>query len=72
VDRAIIVRRVVKLLSSIQWYLQEDIEDVLVLPGSDVADDIDEEISWRMKQPEEVRAVDIRLRSLIKVRRRIK
>ena len=71
-DRAIIVRRVVKLLSSIQWYLQEDIEDVLVLPGSDVADDIDEEISWRMKQPEEVRAVDIRLRSLIKVRRRIK
>jgi hypothetical protein len=71
-DRAIIIFRIRKLLSSTQWHLQEDIEDLLVLLGSDVADDIDEEISRRMEQPEEVRAVDIRLRSLIRVRRRLK
>jgi len=71
-DRAMIARRVMKLLSSAAWYLQEHIEEILVMLGSDAAADIEEEISRRMKQPEEVRAVDIRLRSLIRVWRRLK
>jgi hypothetical protein len=70
-DRAMIARRVMKLLSSAPWYLQEDIEEILVLLGADAAADIEEEISRRMKQPEEARAVDIRLRSLIRVWRRL-
>ncbi len=70
-DRAMIARSITRLLSSSQWHLQEDIEQILVLLGPDVTADIDEEISRRMKQPEEVRAVDIRLRSLIKVRRQL-
>ncbi|MGO9556723.1 MAG: HEAT repeat domain-containing protein [Syntrophobacteraceae bacterium] len=71
-DRAIIARRVMKLLSSAAWYLQEDIEEILVMLGSDAAADIEEEISRRMKQPEEARVADIRLRSLIRVWRRLK
>jgi len=71
-DRATIARRVMKLLSSVPWYLQEDIEEVLVLLGADAAADIEEEISRRMRQPEEARAVDVRLRSLIRVGRRLK
>ncbi len=71
-DRAMIASRVMKLLSSAPWYLQEDIEEILVLLGADAAADIEEEISRRMKQPEEARAADIRLRSLIKAWRRLK
>jgi hypothetical protein len=71
-DRAMIARRVMKLLSFAPWNLQEDIEEILVLLGADAAADIEGEISRRMKQPEEVRAVDIRLRSLIRVWRRLK
>jgi hypothetical protein len=71
-DRAMIARRVMELLSSAPWYLQEDIDEILVLLGADAAAGIEEEISRRMKQPEEVRAVDIRLRSLLRVWRRLK
>lgn len=70
-ERAMIAHRVISLLSSAPWYLQEDIAEILVLLGAEAAADIDEEISQRMKQPEEVRRVDIRLNTLIRVRQRV-
>ncbi len=71
-ERAVIAHGILRLSSSAPWYLQEDIEEILVQLGSDATADIDEEISRRMRQPEDVRAGDIRLRSLIRVRRRLK
>ncbi len=68
-DRATIAPRILRLLSSVPWHLQEEVEQVLVLLGNDAAAHVDEEIARRMRQPEEIRAGDFVLRLLIKVRR---
>ncbi|MGC8491654.1 MAG: HEAT repeat domain-containing protein [Syntrophobacteraceae bacterium] len=67
-DRSRIARRVSGLLSSVPWDLREDVEKILVRLGDEAAFDLDEEISRRMKQPEEVRVNDSGLRLLLKVR----
>lgn len=69
-DREILAGRSLALLSSAPWYLQEDIENVLVALQNYVAADIDAEIMRRLEQPPEVRAADARLRALISVRKR--
>ncbi|MGC8495175.1 MAG: hypothetical protein ACP5SH_25945, partial [Syntrophobacteraceae bacterium] len=67
-DRARIARRILGLLSSVPWELREDVEKILARLGDEAAFDLDEEISRRMKQPEEVRVKDSGLRVLLKVR----
>jgi HEAT repeat protein len=71
-DRARIARRILGLLSSVPWELGEDVEKVLMRLGEEAAFDLDEEISRRMKQPEEVRVKDSGLRVLLKVRGEMK
>ncbi len=67
-DRAAIALRIVDLVSSVPWNLREEVEKILVLLGSDAASIIDEEISRRMGQPEEIRATDFVLRLFMRVR----
>lgn len=69
-DRLIIVRRHSELLSSAPWHLQEDIESLLVALKDESAQEIESEITWRMEQPEEVRASDQRLQALFRVKYR--
>jgi hypothetical protein len=70
VERALIAHRLIELLSSVPWYLQEDLENLLVTVQDEAAADIEEEIAERMGQPEEVRTLDARLRALLRVKRR--
>jgi len=70
-DRASIAKRILGLLALAPWYLQEDIEEILVQVGSEAAGDIDGEILQRMKQTEGIRAADTRLYALTKVRLKI-
>ena len=69
-DRALMAHRLIGFLSSASWCLQEDIETVLVALRDEAAPEIEEEIARRMGQPEEVRAVDARMRSLLRVKHR--
>ncbi len=69
-DRALMAHRLIGFLSSASWHLQEDIETVLVALRDEAAPEIEEEIARRMRQPEEVRAVDARLRSLLRMKHR--
>ncbi len=68
-DRSRIARRVLGLLSSVPWELREDVEKILARLEAEAAFDLEEEISRRMEQPEEVRVRDSGLRLLLKVRR---
>lgn len=70
VERALIAHKLIKLLSSVPWYLQEDLENILVTLEDEAAADIEEEIAERMGQPEEVRTLDARLRALLRVKNR--
>ncbi len=69
-DRVIIARRLIKVISSVPWYLRRDIEDNLVALKNEISGEIEDEIAQRMKQPEEVRVMDERLRTLLRVRHR--
>lgn len=69
-DRALMAHRLIGFLSSASWHLQEDIETALVALRDEAAPEIEEEIARRMGQPEEVRAVDARMRSLLRVKHR--
>lgn len=70
-ERIIIAKRLLGLLASAPWYLQEDIEDSLVALQDESATDIETEIAWRMEQPDTVRATDERLWALLKLKRRV-
>jgi hypothetical protein len=70
-DREMIARRILGILPSAPWHLQEDVVEVLVRLGNDAVAAIDEEISRRMSRPDGVRLVDSGLRLLIKARRQI-
>lgn len=69
-DRVLIAYRLTKLISSAPWYLRRDIEDNLVALKNETSEEIEDEIAQRMKQPEEVRVMDERLRTLLRVRHR--
>ncbi len=70
-DRQTIARRLMELLSSAPWHLQEDIEGLLVALKEESARAIEAEIAQRMGQPESVRAGDERLRALVGVKHRL-
>jgi hypothetical protein len=69
-DRGLMARKLMELISSVPWYLQEDIENILVALQDEAAGKIEEEIAERIGQPEEVRRLDARLRALLRVKRR--
>jgi len=69
-ERVIIADRLIELLSLAPWYLQKDIEDNLVALKNESAGKIQDEITQRMDQPQEVQITDNRLRALLRVRHR--
>ncbi len=69
-DRITMAHRLIALLASGPWHLQEDIERLLVALKDESAEGVNNEIAGRMAQPEDVRVRDERLRALLKVRRR--
>ncbi len=71
-DRVIIIHRLVELVSSVPWYLQEDVADMLVALEKESAEEIENEIARRTGQPENIAAVDGRLHALLRVKRRFK
>lgn len=70
VERALIAHKLIELLSSVPWYLQEDLEDILVILRDEAAAEIQEEIAERMGQSEEIRMLDARLRALLRLKNR--
>ena len=69
-DRVKMAQRLMELLSSASWHLRKDIEENLVALKDEAVGDIEEEVARRLKQPEDVRARDVRLRALLRVKRR--
>ncbi len=69
-DRVVIAHRLIKLISSAPWHLRRDIEDNLVALKNEISEEIETEIAQRVKEPEEVRVMDERLRTLLRVRHR--
>ena len=69
-DRRLIAHRLIWFLSSTPWHLGKDIEENLVALKREAAGEIEEEIARRLEQPEDVRALDTRLRALLRVKRR--
>jgi HEAT repeat protein len=69
-DRTLMARRLIELLSSTSWHLRADIEEALVKLKDQAAGEIEKEIVRRLKQREEVRGLDMRLRALLRVKRR--
>jgi hypothetical protein len=69
-DRAMIAHRLIEFLSSTSWYLRQDIEGNLVTLKREAAGEIEEEIARRLEQRKEVRALDVPLRALLRVKRR--
>jgi hypothetical protein len=69
-DRKLMARRLLGLLSSTSWHLRKDIEKNLVFLKLEAAGEIEKEIAQRLGQPEDVRARDVRLRALLRVKRR--
>lgn len=63
--------KLIGLLSSVPWYLQDDLENILVTLRDEGAAEIEEEIAERMGRPEEVRLLDARLRALLRVKNRL-
>lgn len=70
-DLMAMTHRLIALLASGPWHLQEDVERLLVALEQESAQEISNEIAWRMAQPADVRAGDERLRALLRVRRRL-
>jgi hypothetical protein len=62
--------RLVGILSSTSWHLRKDIEENLVALKREAAGEIETEIARRLELPEDVRALDTRLRALLRVKRR--
>lgn len=54
-------------IGSVPWYLQEDMEDVLTALSMEARGEIEEEIAYRMEQPEDTRRMDQRLGILHKL-----
>lgn len=69
-DRDLMASRLIELVSRVSWYLQEGVEDTLVALQDEAAELIAAEISSRMKQPEDIRSVDLRLRALLRIANR--
>ena len=69
-DRNLMASRLIELVSRVSWYLQEGVEDTLVALQDEAAELIAAEISSRMKQPEDIRSVDLRLRALLRIANR--
>jgi hypothetical protein len=69
-DRRLMAHRLIGFLSSTPWHLGKDIEENLVALKREAAGEIEEEIARRLEQPEDVRALDMRLRALLRVKRR--
>lgn len=70
VERALIAHKLIELLSSVPWYLQDDLENILVTLRDEAAAEIEEEIAARMGQSEEIRTLDARLKALLRVKNR--
>lgn len=69
-DRALMARRMIDLLGLAPWPLRGDIEEILVTLKPEAAGEIEEEITQRLQGPEGVQAADVRLRSLLRIKRR--
>lgn len=69
-DRRLMARRLIGFLSSTPWHLGKDIEKRLVALKREAAGEIEKEIARRLEHPEDVRAQDIRLRALLRIKRR--
>lgn len=69
-DRRLMARRLIGFLSSTPWHLGKDIEKCLVALKREAAGEIEKEIARRLEHPEDVRAQDIRLRALLRIKRR--
>jgi len=69
-DRRLMAHRLIGFLASAPWHLGEDIEKNLVALKLEAASEIEKEITRRLEQPEDVRAQDVRLRALLRVKRR--
>jgi hypothetical protein len=69
-DRRLMAHRLIEFLSSTSWRLRKGIEDDLVALEREAAGEIEKEISQRLKQREDVRAIDMPLRVLLSVKRR--
>lgn len=70
-DRMTMARRLMALLASAPWHLQEDIEGLLVALRDESAQRIAAEIAKKMTQPGHIRAMDEGLRALLRVKRRV-
>jgi len=69
-DRAMMARRLIGFLPSTSWYLRKDVEENLVSLETEAAGEIESEIARRLEQREDIRAHDMRLRTLLRVKRR--
>jgi len=69
-DRRRMARRLIELLSSAPWHLRADIVESLVNLKQEAAGEIEAEITRRLKQPEDLRAQDMCLRALLRVKMR--
>jgi len=69
-DRGMIAHRLIEFLSSTSWRLWRDILENLDALEHEAAGEIEEEIARRREQREDVRALDVRLRTLLAVKRR--
>jgi hypothetical protein len=71
-ERVFIAHRMIELVSSAPWHLQEDIEKILTALEGESVPEIDNEIAQRMEQPENLRVMDDRLQALLAIRRRFR
>jgi hypothetical protein len=69
-DRALMAQRLIQTLPSSPWHLRQDIEESLILLENEAAVEIDKEIARRLEQPEDLRALDVPLKALLRVKRR--
>lgn len=69
-DRALMARRLIKLLSSTSWHLLADIEETLVALKDEAASEIGKEIARCLEPREGATVIVMRLRALLRVKRR--
>jgi hypothetical protein len=69
-DRALMARRLLKLLAATSWHLLADIEATLIPLRPEAAGEVDKEIARGLEQQEDRRVIDLRLRALLRVKGR--
>jgi HEAT repeat protein len=66
-DRSLMAHRMIGLLASTSWPLRAEIEETLVKLKHEAVHEVAEEISRRLEQPPDIRALDGYLRALLRV-----